>query len=80
MDTCRCDILNVLSGALARDLLDKHLRQVRTDGMGRSIHLCDDSGVEWLEEHRRSGYDDQVTVLRRIHHVTPNGTLNHAPI
>jgi hypothetical protein len=65
MGTCRCDILNVLSGALARDLLETHLRPVRTDGMGRTIYLCDDSGVEWLQEHKRGGYDDEVTVLRR---------------
>ena len=65
MGTCRCDILNVLSGALARELLDRHLREVGTDGMGRTIYLCDDSEVEWVEEHRRGGYDDDATVLRR---------------
>ena len=66
MDSCRCEILNVLSGALARDLLDHHLREARIDGMGRTIHRCEDSEIEWLEEHQRSGYDDQVTVLRRV--------------
>lgn len=66
MATCRCEILNVLSGDLARDLLDHHLRESRTDGMGRTIHLCEDSDIEWLEEHQRSGYDDHVTVLRRV--------------
>jgi len=68
MGTCRCAILNVLSGALARDLLDKHLREVRTDGMGRTVHLCEDSEIEWLEERRLGGYDDDVTVLRRLEH------------
>ena len=68
MGTCRCEILNVLSGALARDLLDKHLREVRTDGMGRTVYLCEDSEVEWLEERQRGGYDDDVTVLRRLQH------------
>lgn len=66
MGTCRCEILNVLSGALARDLIEQHLREARTDGMGRTIYLCEDSGVEWLEEHQRGGYDDDVTVLRRL--------------
>jgi hypothetical protein len=66
MATCRCDILNVLSGALARDLMSKHLRPVRTDSLGRAIYLCEDSEVEWLEEHERAGYDDDVTVLRRV--------------
>jgi len=66
MGTCRCKILNVLSGALARDLLDHHLREVRTDGMGRTIHLCEDSEIEWVEDHQRSAYDDEVTVLRRV--------------
>lgn len=68
MGTCGCAILNVLSGALARDLLDKHLREVRTDGMGRIVYLCEDSEVEWLEERQRVGYDDDVSVLRRLQH------------
>ncbi len=68
MGTCRCAILNGLSGALARDLLDKHLREVRTDGMGRTVYLCEDSEVEWLEERQRVGYDDDVSVLRRLQH------------
>jgi hypothetical protein len=66
MGTCRCAILNVLSGALARDLLDEHLLEQRTDGMGRTIYRCEDSEVEWLEEWNRGGYDDEVTVLRRV--------------
>lgn len=68
MGTCRCETLNVLSGALARDLLDEHLRAMRTDGMGRTVHRCEESEVEWLEERRRGGYSDDVIVLRRLQH------------
>ena len=66
MGTCRCEVLNVLSGALANDYLDGHLQQVREDGLGRTVHRCEASDVEWLEEHRSSGFDDEVTVLRRL--------------
>ena len=66
MGTCRCDVLNVLSGELARDYLDVHLQHVRTDGMGRTVHRCEASEVEWVEEHRPSGYDDDVMMLRRV--------------
>jgi hypothetical protein len=66
MGTCRCEILNVLSGALARELLEQHLREVRIDDRGRTVHRCADSHVEWLEEHEPGGYDDQATVLRRV--------------
>lgn len=66
MGTCQCEVLNVMSGPLARDYLDVHLQRVRTDGMGRTVHRCESSGIEWLEEHRPSGYDDDVLVLRRV--------------
>ena len=66
MAACRCAILNVLSGALAQELVDEHLREIRSDGMGRSVYLCATSEVEWVEEHRRGGYEKDVTVLRRV--------------
>jgi hypothetical protein len=66
MGTCRCEVLNVMSGDVARDYARVHLREVRKDGMGRRVHLCDDAGVEWVEEREPGGYADDATVLRRL--------------
>jgi hypothetical protein len=63
---CRCEILNVMSGAVARDYARAHLDRDRVDGMGRTVHRCAVSGVEWTEDHRGSGDGDDVTVLRRL--------------
>jgi hypothetical protein len=43
-----------------------HLEQVRTDGMGRPVHLCRQTGIEWAEERSSTGYGDDVIVLRRL--------------
>jgi hypothetical protein len=66
MVPCRCEVLNVMSGAVARDYLRTHLEQVRVDGMGRPVHRCQDTGIEWAEERSSTGYADDVTVLRRL--------------
>jgi hypothetical protein len=63
---CRCEVLNVMSGAVARDYLRTHLERTREDGMGRDVHRCAESGVEWVEERSGTGYGDDVTVLRRL--------------
>jgi hypothetical protein len=63
---CRCEVLNVLSGEVARDYLRTHLERDRLDGMGRTVHRCEGSGVEWVEDRSGSGYGDDVTVLRRL--------------
>ncbi len=68
MVSCRCEVLNVMSGDVARDYLRTHLQQERTDGMGRAVHRCVDSDVEWIEERSQSGYGQDVTVLRRVPH------------
>ncbi len=62
---CRCAVLNVMSGEVAREYLRYHLEVERTDGMGRRVHRCAESGVSWIEERRPSGYGDDVPVLRR---------------
>jgi hypothetical protein len=62
---CRCAVLNVMSGEVAREYLRTHLAPERTDGMGRVIQRCEVSGVEWVEERRPGGYGDEVLVLRR---------------
>jgi hypothetical protein len=65
MGPCRCEVLNVLSGEVAREYLSGHLFASRTDGMGRTVHRCPDTDLEWAEERSPSGYGDEVLVLRR---------------
>lgn len=66
MVRCRCQVLNVLSGDVARDYLNGHLSESRRDGMGHVVHRCDETDVEWLEERTASGYADDIVVLRRL--------------
>jgi hypothetical protein len=63
---CRCEVLNVMSGDLARQYTRTHLEVSRVDGLGRTIHRCEATGLEWLEERSASGYGDDVVVLRRV--------------
>jgi hypothetical protein len=65
---CRCAILNVMSGEVAREYLRYHLQAERTDGMGRTVHHCPESDTHWVEERRPTGYGDDVVVLRRAPH------------
>jgi hypothetical protein len=62
---CRCEVLNNLSGAVAADYVRKHLDHERTDGLGRAIRRCAETGVVWTEERSATGYGDDVFVLRR---------------
>jgi hypothetical protein len=62
---CRCAVLNVMSGEVARDYARYHLAVERTDAMGRSVHRCAESGVTWIEERRPALYGDEAIVLRR---------------
>jgi hypothetical protein len=63
---CRCSVLNVMSGEVARSYLHTHLHRDRTDGMNRTIHRCEVSGIEWVEDRREGGYGEDVLVLRRM--------------
>jgi hypothetical protein len=65
MDVCRCEQLNVLSGDVARELRKRHLEPAGADGMGRAVHRCPDTGIEWLEEREAVGYSGDAIVLRR---------------
>jgi hypothetical protein len=62
---CRCTVLNNLSGMVASEYARHHLDRSRTDGLGRTVHRCPDTGVHWTEERSASGYSDEVVVLRR---------------
>lgn len=64
--TCRCPMLNVMSGDVARDYARTHLQPGRVDGMGRQVLRCPDADVEWVQEQRRDGYQEQALVLRRL--------------
>jgi hypothetical protein len=63
---CRCEVLNVMSGEVARDYIRTHLQHDRDDAMGRTVHRCAESKVEWVEDRSGGGYGDEVTVLRRL--------------
>jgi hypothetical protein len=65
MGTCRCEVLNVMSGAVATDYTRLHLDQVRTTGNGRMLYRCPDTGISWTEDRKAEGYGDEVVVLRR---------------
>jgi hypothetical protein len=63
--SCRCEMLNGLSGDVARDYLRTHLQHDRIDGMGRGVHTCPDSDIEWTEDNDAGGYARDALVLRR---------------
>lgn len=65
MATCRCEVLNVMSGAVATDYLRTHLEEVRASGHGRMLYRCPDTGIGWTEDRRVEGYGEEVIVLRR---------------
>jgi hypothetical protein len=65
MGECRCEVLNVMSGAVATDYLRVHLDRVRTNGRGRVLYRCPDTGIGWTEDRRAEGHGDEVVVLRR---------------
>ena len=64
MVRCRCGVINVMSGDVARDYRAAHLMQRGLDGLGRNILGCDESDIEWVEE-REPSYGADVVVLRR---------------
>jgi len=66
METCRCEVLNVLSGPLAQDYARGHLEGTRVDGLGRQVHRCPHTGIEWSEDRNPDGYADDAMVLRRV--------------
>ena len=55
-----------MSGEVARDYVRRHLVRTRFDGLGRQVHRCEETGIEWAEERSGTGYGEDVTVLRRL--------------
>lgn len=62
---CRCEVLNVMSGAAADDYARRHLDSTRSDGQGRTYYRCPESGVGWVEERTRGPYGGDQRQLRR---------------
>ena len=65
MVTCRCDVLNVMSGAVATDYARHHLDQVRSTGNGRVVYRCPETGITWSQERAPYGVDADAIMLRR---------------
>jgi hypothetical protein len=63
--TCRCEVLNVMSGAVATDYARTHLDTVRSTGNGRVVYRCPETDIGWTQERAVHGIDDQTIVLRR---------------
>lgn len=68
--TCRCQVLNTLSGDAASDYARTHLDEVRSDGQGRTYYRCPDTGVGWAEERAPGAYTGEARRLRREDRVT----------
>lgn len=64
--TCRCALLNQLSGDAARDYANGHLDVVRRDGVGRTIYRCPETGITWAEEFTHMPYGGDTLRLRRL--------------
>lgn len=64
--TCRCQVLNMMSGEVAREYVRVHLHFERVDGMGRQVYRCSETDVMWVEERRSGGYGEDTTVLRHV--------------
>lgn len=64
-ETCRCQVLNVLSGDLALDYLNGHLGAADADS-NRRVHVCPTTGVQWIEDRSAPQYASSTRVLRRL--------------
>lgn len=65
MVTCRCEVLNVMTGDAAKDYARQHLDETRSDGQGRTYFRCSESGVGWVSEHPRGPFSGEALQLRR---------------
>lgn len=66
MVTCRCEVLNNLTGDAAVDYARHHLDVTREDAGRVTTYRCPDTGVTWVEERLSTGYDDSTRRLRRM--------------
>lgn len=63
--TCRCEVLNTMSGDAARDYTTRHLDEVRSD-QGVTYYRCPATGVSWVEERAPGSYTGEARRLRRL--------------
>lgn len=66
MVTCRCAVLNNLTGDSAADYARHHLDVVREHAGRTTTYRCPDTGIEWVEERAPTAYDDNTRRLRRM--------------
>jgi hypothetical protein len=63
--TCRCEVLNVMTGEAAEDYADEHLEETRSDGQGRVYYRCSTTGIGWVRETPHGPVTGDSTQLRR---------------
>ena len=66
MVTCRCAVLNNLTGEQAAEYARHHLEVTRADTGRTTTYRCVETGIEWVEERAPTAYDDQTRRLRRM--------------
>ena len=64
--TCRCEVLNNLTGEQASEYARHHLDVTRADTGRVTTYRCPDTGINWVEERAPTAYDDQTRRLRRL--------------
>lgn len=64
--TCRCEVLNNLTGEQAADYARHHLEVTRADTGRVTTFRCPDTGIEWVEERAPTAYDESTRRLRRL--------------
>ena len=64
--TCRCEVLNTMSGDAARDYANGHLDEVRSDNQGLSHFRCPETGISWVEERAPGSLIGEAKRLRRV--------------
>lgn len=63
--TCRCEVLNNLTGDAAVEYARRHLDKTRSEPQGRVHYRCVETGIGWIEEPAPNGYGDSQRRLRR---------------
>lgn len=66
MVVCRCEMLNHLSGASARDYARQHLDMVRETPGRTTTYRCPETGIDWIEERRPGDGEPPERRLRRL--------------
>ncbi len=65
MVTCRCQVLNVMTGEAAVEYAQEHLELTRSDDQGRTYHRCPTTQVGWVQEPPPGPVSGEAIQLRR---------------